>query len=283
MLETPSDPRLAYWASLIENLRWAGFLLDRDFRMAWVSPDLQRFLGSPPEEELGLGLHVFEAFAQDAWWRISTSDSRTRLIEDLASAVMDAASAENLKTDVLSDRTEHLRKAEPQPFTDAIATSFDYVEPGDESDLPVMRVNVLAMPLRSEDGEFFGVFALGYMSLRPGLVALLARGDESMYERMAKLVEPGSYEGATVLRSGRLDGPGADFADRSVLSTDPQSLDRDRRAGRANQGIVGKHAETARPPSSSTTTSALHPGRLRRRSKPLEGYTSAPRRYSARR
>jgi hypothetical protein len=45
MVTKPRDPDLAHWARLIEQLRWAGFLLDRDFRLVWASPDIERFLG----------------------------------------------------------------------------------------------------------------------------------------------------------------------------------------------------------------------------------------------
>jgi class 3 adenylate cyclase len=89
-----------------------------------------------------------------------------------------------------------LDETKPQRFTKPLASSVDYREPGSDSDVPVMGVNLLAAPLRRDTGELSGVLLLGYMSVRPGLVSLLARGDEAMYERMAKLVEPRSYEGA---------------------------------------------------------------------------------------
>lgn len=240
----PTDPELAHWAALIERLRWAGFLLDRDFRLVWASPDLERFLDTPPEKELGYGLHVFEAFNRDAWRRIATLESRARLIKDLAPVVMGDSSAKRLQLDSVSDRVMALLKeAEPRPFTRPIATSLEYVEPRRDSDLAVMRVNVLVMPLRYESGAFFGVLALGYMSVRPGLVSLLARGDEPMYERMAKLVEPQSHEGAILF----CDLQGSTDLARTLptseyfllirgLWTEIDALVAD------NQGIVGKHA-----------------------------------------
>jgi class 3 adenylate cyclase len=240
----PSDPDLAHWAGLVEDLRWAGFLLDPDFRLVWASPDLTRFLDSPPVEELGYGLHVLEAFARDAWTRIATPDSRAQLIEDLAPFVMAGASATDLDLDATSERVNSLvQEVEPRPFTRAIATSFEYVEPSGDTDLPVMRVNVLLMPLRNEKGDLLGSLALGYVALRPGLVSLLARGDEAMYERMAQLVEPSSHEAAILFcdleqstNLSRTLPTGAYFRLIRRLWTEIDELVARQR------GIVGKHA-----------------------------------------
>ena len=239
-----ADPELAHWATLIDELRWAGFLLDHDFRLAWTSPDLERFLDSTAEEELGYGLHIFEAFNRDAWRRIATRESRARLVKDLAPVVMGHASSKHLEMDSVTDRVRSLlQEADPRPFTRPIATSLDYVEPGRDSELSLMRVNVLAIPLRDESGIFVGVLVLGYMSVRPGLVSLLARGDEAMYERMARLVEPQSHEGAILF----CDLQGSTDLARTLptseyfrlirsLWTEIDALVAD------NQGIVGKHA-----------------------------------------
>jgi class 3 adenylate cyclase len=244
MSNKPADPELAHWATLIEKLRWAGFLLDPNFRLVWVSPDLLRFLDSPPDEELGYGLHIFEAFNRDAWRRIATPESRRRLIADLAPVFVGEASAKGLNLDSVSGGVRALvEEAESHPFTQPIATSIEYVEPGGDSDLPVMQVNVLVMPLRNESGDFIGAFTLGYMSLRPGLVSLLARGDEAMYERMAELVEPSSRECAILL----CDLEGSTELARTLPSAHYFRLMRnlwteiDALVAR-NKGIVGKHA-----------------------------------------
>ena len=244
MTRKPEDRELAHWASLIEELRWAGFLLDKDFRLVWASRDIEAFLGSPSEEEVGYGLHIFEAFGQDAWRRIASPESRVRLIEDLAPVVMGEGSAKSPGLDALSERVAALvQDVEARPFTRPIATSFEYVEPGGDSDLPVMRVNVLVMPLRNEVGDFIGALTIGYMSFRPGLVSLLARGNEAMYEAMARLVEPSSREAGILF----CDLEGSTELARKLPSAQYFRLIRslwteiDALVAR-NQGIVGKHA-----------------------------------------
>ena len=216
----PSGPQLAHWADLIEGLRWAGFLLDREHRLVWGSSDMQRFMGSPPEHELGYGLHIVEAFGLDAWRQIATPESRNRVTSEVA--------------EVLAGET---------PFTQPFQTSFDYLEPGGESELPVMRVNILVMPLLDDAGAFLGTFFLGFIALRPGLVSLLARGDENMYERMAKLVEPRSREAAVMF----CDLAGSTELARSLPTGEYFRLIRslwteiDALVAR-HEGIIGKHA-----------------------------------------
>ena len=216
----PSDPQLAHWADLIEQLRWAGFLLDREHRLVWASSDLLRFLGLPPEDQLGYGLHLREAFGLDAWRQIATPETQSQLMSDLESI---------LASDV--------------PFTKPFQSSFDYLEPGGESELPVMRVNLLVTPLHDEAGAIIGTFVLGFMSVRPGLVSLLARGDEDMYERMANLVEPGSREAAILF----CDLEGSTELSRTLPAVEYFRLIRNLWTGidalvARNEGIVGKHA-----------------------------------------
>lgn len=213
-------PELAHWAELIERLRWAGFLLDHDHRLVWASSDLQRFAGSPAEDELGYGLHVVEALRLDAWRRIATPESQIQLVSDLNPL---------LTGDV--------------PFTRPFQSSFDYLEPDGESELPVMHVNLLVMPLRNGVGAFIGTFVLGIVGLRPGLLSLLARGDEAMYERMAKLVEPSSREAAVLFcdlegstELSRTLPTGEYFRLIRSLWTEIDALVAN------NVGIVGKHA-----------------------------------------
>ncbi|MDQ4026413.1 MAG: adenylate/guanylate cyclase domain-containing protein [Actinomycetota bacterium] len=240
----PSDPGLAHWAELIERLRWAGALLDRDLRLVWASPELTRFLGSPPEEELGYGLHVLEALRRDAWRQVATPETQTRFWRDFGPAFVNDALARDLTfDDVPSPLRPLLDETDPKPFTKPLATSFDYLEPGGDSELPVMRVNLLAMPLGDAAATFAGALILGQWSVRPGLVSLLARGDEEMYERMAKLVEPRSYEGAVLF----CDLQGSTELARALPTAEYFRLIRslwteiDDLVAR-HRGIVGKHA-----------------------------------------
>ena len=76
MVAKTLDSELAHWADLLERLRWVGAVFDHDLRLVWVSPDLTRFLGFPPEDEIGYGRHVMEALRSDAWGQIATPESK---------------------------------------------------------------------------------------------------------------------------------------------------------------------------------------------------------------
>jgi class 3 adenylate cyclase len=239
----PSDPDLGHWAALLEELRWAGFLLDRDFRLVWASPEVERFLGSPREEELGYGLHVVEAFTREAWRRITTPESRVRFWQDLAPFVI-SDDLEGLNVENVSESLRALLdETDSRPFIRPVRTSIDYVEPGSDNDLPVARVNMLAVPIRDASGGPTGVVCLCYMSVRPGLVSLLARGDEAMYERMARLVDPRSHRAAILF----CDLHGSTELARTLPTSEYFRLIRrlwteiDGLVAH-EQGIVGKHA-----------------------------------------
>lgn len=120
-------------------------------------------------------------------------------------------------------------------------TWLDYIEPG--ADLPAHRVDVLAIGIGDSSNEHRGILLLGYMSVRPSLVSLLARGDEAMYERMAKLVEPAPREAAVLF----CDLEGSTELSRSLPSAQYFQLIRNLWTQiddlvAANSGIVGKHA-----------------------------------------
>jgi class 3 adenylate cyclase/PAS domain-containing protein len=241
-LSKPADRELAHWARLIEELRWAGFLLDPDYRLAWMSSEIERFLGSPPEEELGCGLHVIEAFTREPWRRIATPESRIRFWQDLAPFVV--GGIDGLNDESISESLRALlEKTDPRPLTRPVSTSIDYVEPGSENDLPVSRVDILVTPLFDAQGDPIGVLGLCYMGVRPGLVSLLARGDEAMYERMAMLVEPRSHQAAVLF----CDLHGSTELARTLPTSEYFRLIRhlwteiDALVAR-EKGIIGKHA-----------------------------------------
>jgi class 3 adenylate cyclase len=241
----PDDPALAHWAKVIEDLRWAAFITDRDYRLVWTSSETRQFLGSPTDEELGHGLNVIEALTNEAWMRIATPESQVRVLSEIVPYLMGEMESRGVRlADILPDQFRPLlEQMEPKSLPSSIPTSFDYIEPKGDSDLPVYSVDLLLMPLHDERDERVGVMGLSYMQVRPGLVSLLARGEESMYERMAKLVEPQPRQAAILL----CDLQDASNVSRMLSTTAYFRLirrlwtDIDKTVA-ANQGIVGKHA-----------------------------------------
>ncbi len=245
MMHRLEDPDLKRWAETIEGLRWAGFVLDGEFRLAWVSNEIRLFLASPSDEDLGLGLYVIGAMTKPAWRRVATDESQARFFMDVVPVLLEDARERGIDIGSVlpDDLVPLLEQIEPEPMPSALATSFDYLDPYGDSDLPVYTVNVLLIPQRDEQGSRRAVVGFCYMSLRPGLVSLLARGDEAMYERMAKLIEPQSREAAILL----CDLESSTELARTLPTAGYFRLIRDLWTGidktvAANQGIIGKHA-----------------------------------------
>ena len=241
----PEDERLAEWARHIEGLRWPGGVFDADWTLQWVSPELRAFLGDLSDEEIGIGLHALEAFTQDIWLKVIHPDSQMRMFFELAPIVV--AHYRDRGRDpraALPERfAQLLDQVEPAPLRDVASGTFRYVDPAKTSDLPDYGVNVLFVSLRDEDGEFAGCLMVSVMAVRPNLMTLLARGNEQMYERMARLVEPRARQAAILFcdlhSSGRLSRRMPSVAYFKLIRELWTKIDE---VVAQETGIVGKHA-----------------------------------------
>jgi class 3 adenylate cyclase len=240
-----TDPRLAEWADHIERLQWSAAILDADWNLRWVSRELKGFVGTEDESELGYGLHIAEALLSDAWLRTVAADSQIEVFLDLAPYL--AGDFRRRGRDVAEVLPEPflalLDQVEPAEAPAVFSTSFLYVDPRGDIDLPPYRVNALCIRMHDHDDGVVGWLCLFFMGVRPNLLTLLARGDEHMYEQMARLVEPGPQQAAVLFcdlhRSGALA--------RQLSTPAYFKLVRDLWTGidaivAQERGIVGKHA-----------------------------------------
>ena len=229
----------------MEDLGWAGWMADSELRLVWTSTENDQFLGSPTEEELGYGRHLLEALTQETWLRIATPDTQVRLFQELIPFQLQGLKDRGLPLPetLPAHLAALLDRIEPQPMPAVLPTSFDYVDPREGPDARPYPVHMLLMPIHDDRDERIGVMAVAYMGFRPTLVSLLARGDEAMYERMARLVHPKSRRAAILFRDlqgsaelSRKLPTAAYFRLIRRLWTDIDST------VAANYGIVGKHA-----------------------------------------
>jgi class 3 adenylate cyclase len=241
----PEDLRLAQWAKAIEDLGWAAWLVDSDFRLVWTSSESDQFLGSPTEEELGYGRHIVEAFTQEAWLRITTPEGQLQVFQEVVPYLL--SKVEGSQADLWERAPTHLAALLDQihrkPMPAVFSTSFDYVDPRGGPDEPPYRVDLLIMPIHDEHDQRIGILGISYMGVRPTLVSLLARGQHEMYERMARLVQPKARQAAILFcdlqgsaELSRKLPTAAYFRLIRRLWTDIDTTVAD------NYGIVGKHA-----------------------------------------
>ena len=108
---------------------------------------------------------------------------------------------------------------------------------------PPFPVQFVATRLTAEDGSFMGTAFVYGSTLPARLVALVTRGNEEMFERMAALVEPGRRSAAVLFADLQASGPlsrrlpSAAYFElvRNLTTEMDQAVIRHR-------GIVGKHA-----------------------------------------
>lgn len=237
-------PRLEGYARIFADLRWAAMICDEEWRLVWVSDELREFLRASDQADLGIGAHVAEAMLRDAWLSALAPESLASLFHDVGPYLLDDFARRGRTVDevIPAEMAGLLEGLQPTPIPDIFRTRFLARDPADP-ELPPYPVNAAGLLVRGEDGEPDGILVLMYMDVRPNLVTLLARGDEEMYERMARLVDPRSRQGAILFcdlqSSGRLS--------RQLPSVTYFRLMRELWTGidqavADNTGIVGKHA-----------------------------------------
>lgn len=241
----PADKRLADWARHLEMIQWAGAIFDEEWKLQWISPELRAFLGGIGDEEAGVGKHVVEAFVMDSWLNIIDPESQLKMFFEIAPPILaDYADKGGDPRTILPDQFQPLLdQLEPAELGDMITTSFRYLDPSSHGDLPAYGVDVLLVALRDEEGKRLGSLMISFMSVRPNLLTLLARGDERMYERMARLVEPSPRQAAILFcdlqQSGRLSRR---LSSVSYFKLIRELWSRIDAVVADRTGIVGKHA-----------------------------------------
>ena len=241
MAGLPEHPLLNDVARRIEDMRWSAAIVDKDLRLRFVSDEFRGFIGLDDDEKLGYGENMMVAFMREVWRERLDLESQLRLFQDLAPYFLY----------LLPEDDKSVLEEIPDPFRDLLAgvepkapvglvnTWFTYVLEGQ----PRYRVNLAACTLTGPDWEPQGFLVLTYVDVRPQLVSLLTQGDESMYERMAALVDPGRRRAAILFADIQSSGalsrqmPSAAYfalIRRLAMCVDQVIAD--------NLGVVGKHA-----------------------------------------
>lgn len=191
----------------VEKLRWAAQFADPGLRLLWVSEELRLLLGTDDPKELGYGRHVVETYMGDRWRDLATPESAIETLGRDLPFYFDTTPGG--KQAVLEMFPEELRgeiaKLEPAETPPIWVGSIAYLQ----GDLPPVRAHHLTTRVHHADGEFLGFLRVFGPGLRAELSALLARGNTEMFERMARVREPGRRRAAMVF---------ADMQSSAVLS-----------------------------------------------------------------
>lgn len=236
------DPRLAEIARYLDNSRWGAEIWDSDWRLVHVSRESRAVLGVElSDDELGVGSHVLQARYAEPWYATVDDDSRRHLIEsELPYVAWDtpggAEHVRELFTEATGVEAPPIEAVAPPPLWTARIT---LTLPGQ----PPFPVQYIALRIHALDGAFLGTAYFYGSTLPARLVALVTRGNEAMFERMAALVEPGRRTAAVLFADLQASGslsrrlPSAAYFELvQALTTGMDD------AVIAHKGIVGKHA-----------------------------------------
>jgi class 3 adenylate cyclase len=202
-------------------------LHDRECKLVWVSSELKELIGEKDEAKLGYGKHVFEAYMSPTWSDRVTDDAKLHMFEHLPHVIDATPGGKERIKEILKDAVGLNPDCLPGYFDgmeiseDALDQLIDSMEPEPQplistmqmeflqGDLPPMPIMEVEIRLHDDGGEVVGTVSI-YLPGQPARVlAMLARGDEQMYTRMADLTIPGRHKAAILF---------ADLQASSVLS-----------------------------------------------------------------
>jgi class 3 adenylate cyclase len=237
----PLDPRLAAIAESLSGTRWGAELWDADWRLAWVSDDSKAVLRETDDEIVGIGKHVVELRWAEPWLSSVTEESRRQLItSELGHIAHDTPGGAERIRELFQRMTGQtappFEAVQPPPLWSAI------IELTLEGQ-PTFPVQYVAARLHTEGGDFLGTAYVYGSTLPARLVALVTRGSEAMFERMAALEVPARHTAAVLFADLQASGalsrrlPSAAFFD--LVKSLTTAMDR---VVIDHGGIVGKHA-----------------------------------------
>ncbi len=234
-------------------------ICDSQWTLVWVSSELRALMNEDDPVKLGVGNHIVEALIGGPWGTTISPEAQVKtfmetwplLVQDTPGGIealkaafkrglavnpqgpigLDDVSDEAL--DVLFDQVS------PKTPTPVYTDSFDFLQ----GDLPPTPINETNVRIRDEDGRFLGTVVFYAPALPARVLSLVARGDEGMFQRMARLTAPGRKQAAVLFAdlesssslSRRLPSAAYFRLIRALTTAIDQVVG-------ANRGIVGKHA-----------------------------------------
>lgn len=213
-------------------------LLDPDHTLVWVSEEMKVLVGESDEEKLGYGKHILAAWLTETWLPVITPESQRQSFCEHLPYVLHTTPRDEVAEILgeMADLLEGIEAVKPPPITVSV---FEYVSQGFEP----TQVRQMTMRIHDVDGNPLGILMIYGSALPARILALVARGDENMFTRMADLVEPGRRKAAVLFadlqESGLLSRRLPSAAYFRLIARLTDAIDR---VVIDHKGIVGKHA-----------------------------------------
>jgi class 3 adenylate cyclase len=242
------DPQLEALIQELEAMDVAAVITDPEWRLIWVSREMKVLLDEDDEAKLGYGKHIVQNWCSATWLSTITEESeKTSFVESIPYIAHETPGGLEKIVEVIveSDRSlddwghidlESLVPRQPPPVWGNV---FEFIQKGFE---PV-KVRGVYIRLHGSDGGHIGTLQLYGSALPARILALVARGDEDMFIRMSKLVDPGRRQAAVLFadlqESGVLSRRLPSAAYFKLIAAVTSAMDD---AVIEHLGIVGKHA-----------------------------------------
>jgi class 3 adenylate cyclase len=191
----------------VETLQWAAQFVDPQLRLVWLSGEMRELLGTEEPEELGYGRHIVEVYLSEVWNKTITYESTIEsFMRELPYFLHATPGGKETLREMFPERWRgEIDKFGPAEMPVLWTGHLLYVQ----GDLPPVRVHHLTTAVNGPEGELLGHLRVYGPGLRAGLTALAARGSTAMFERMARIREPGRRRAAILF---------ADMQSSSALS-----------------------------------------------------------------
>ena len=245
MMPRPEPPELTQSTqetiAQLEQTGVAAELVDPDWRLVWVSPQLRALTGAGSDEALGLGRNYAETRGLPAWRPLVSDENVPELSRDLMPYIAGGTPGGLAALREVADSIFQpvLSEIEPRPLPPLFIATIEF----QQGDLPPLPVHAIVVRLTGEEGDAVGILLLYVLRLPASVLALVARGDEAMFARMAELTEPAPRPAAILFAdlesSGALSRRLASAAYFRLLREMTTAIDA---AVAGESGITGKHA-----------------------------------------
>jgi class 3 adenylate cyclase len=178
-----AEPRLRELAEQLDAHRWAAELVDDRWHLVWVSEELTAMRGEDPGQ-IRFGQHLL--MSRTAGFTVLGESSREDWVRTNVPFMLHGPDGDKAAIAGMlpSDLRAVVEELEPQSPPPRWMSAFDFMR-GEFFG----RVSYIGERVQDEDGRLIGYLFLYVPDLPASLLTLLVRGERSMYERMARLIE----------------------------------------------------------------------------------------------
>src|ERR687896_1710700 len=148
----------------LERTGVAAELVNPDWRLVWVSPQLRALTGASSDEDLGLGRHILETRALPAWRQFVSDEEARAVARELIPYMADGTPGGLGALRELADSVfgSVLSEIEPKPLPPLYIATVGFRQ----GDLPPVSVYCVVVRLTREEGDVIGILVL-YVSRLP--------------------------------------------------------------------------------------------------------------------